>query len=375
VSRLGGRPTAMGVRLALGAGTDDAARPARTGLAGLVVGILGIVGTLTFSASLTRLIDSPPRYGWSGDFAVVDSRPDIDREILADDRIADVTRYQTAPGRVDGRQGAVSLISSEHLRGDAGWWIVDGREPNSDDEATLGLQLADELDAEVGDTVTLELPDGSGSRDVSVVGTGVETPLGNEGFGTGVLVAPSGLERFASTQPFSETMVKAAAPGDVDKLVDEYRSSYELTEQLRPQEVDNLRQLDVLPTILGAFLATVGFAALANAIVLAVRRRGRDLAVLRVVGYTPTQTAAAVLTMALVAGAVALAIGVPLGIAAGRTLWRFVAHGAAVEGDVLVPTGWTLAISAGVLLATGLIAALPARRAATQHPADLLRAE
>jgi putative ABC transport system permease protein len=374
-SRLGGKPAALGVRLALGAGTDDAARPARTGLAGLVVGILGIVAALTFSASLTRLIDTPSRYGWSADFAIVDTRPDIDREVLADERVAEATRYQFAPAQVRGHDGFTTLISFEHLRGDAGWWIVDGREPNSADEATIGLELADELDVDVGDTITLELPNRSGSRDVSIVGTGVETPLGNEGFGTTILVAPAGFERFARTEPFSETLVGAEDPSDTAELIDEYGSRYELTEQLRPREVDNLRQLDQLPTILGGFLAIVGFAALANAIVLAVRRRGRDLAVLRVVGYTPSQTAAAVVIMAVVAGTCALVIGVPLGIAAGRTLWQFVAHGASVEGDVLVPAGWTVAVSAGVLLAAASIAVLPARRAATQHPAALLRAE
>jgi putative ABC transport system permease protein len=109
--------------------------------------------------------------------------------------------------------------------------------------------------------------------------------------------------------------------------------------------------------------------------VLAVRRRGRDLAVLRVIGYTPGQTAAAVLIMALVAGAFALAIGVPVGIAAGRALWQVVAHGASVEGDTLIPVGRTIAVSAGVLVAGGLIAVLPARRAATLHPAELLRTE
>ncbi|MGH8982405.1 MAG: ABC transporter permease [Acidimicrobiia bacterium] len=210
---------------------------------------------------------------------------------------------------------------------------------------------------------------------MSVVGTGVETPLGNEDFGSAVLVTPAGLERFARAQPFAETLVRAAQPGDVDDLVAEYGSRYELTDQLRPREVDNLRQLDRLPAILGGFLAVVGLAALANAIVLAVRRRRHDLAVLRVIGYTSRQTAAAVLTMALVAGAFALAIGVPLGIAAGRILWRVVARGASVEGDALIPVGWTLAIGAGVLVAGVLIAVLPARRAATLRPAELLRAE
>lgn len=374
-SRLGGQPAAMGVRLALGAGTDSAARPARTGLAGLIVGIVGITGALTFSASLTRVVDTPPRYGWSGDFAVVDSRPDIDRELLADPRIVAATRYLEAPGRVDGRADATPLVAARHLRGHAGWWMVEGRGPNSDQEVTVGLRLADDLDVGVGDTITMRQPEGGGRRELTVVGTGVDTPLSNENFGSNLLVTPRALDRIAHAQPFSQTVARAAPGVDTDELVDEYAARYEVTEAAPPREVDNLRELDRLPAVLGGFLAIVGLAALSNAIVLAVRRRGRDLAVLRVMGYTPVQTATAVLTMATVAGAIALAIGVPLGIAAGRALWGVVAQGASVEGDALVPTGWTLAISAGVLVAAVLVALLPARRAATFRLTTLLRAE
>jgi hypothetical protein len=64
-------------------------------------------------------------------------------------------------------------------------------------------------------------------------------------------------------------VVRAASRGDVDGLVEDYESRYELTVQAPPREVDNLRQLDLLPAVLGVFLAVVGFAALANAIVLA----------------------------------------------------------------------------------------------------------
>jgi ABC-type antimicrobial peptide transport system permease subunit len=112
-----------------------------------------------------------------------------------------------------------------------------------------------------------------------------------------------------------------------------------------------------------------------NAIVVAVRRRARDLAVLRVIGYTRRQTAEVVLTMAVAAGAFALTIGMPFGIVAGRALWQSVARGASVEGDALVPVGWIFVIGAGVLVTTVLIALLPTRRAASMRLVTQLRAE
>ena len=92
VARLGGGPAGIGVRFATGTGGGDAGRAARIGLTGLVIGIMGVTAALTFGASLRRVVDTPERYGWTGDFAVVDSRPGIDREILADPRVAAATR-------------------------------------------------------------------------------------------------------------------------------------------------------------------------------------------------------------------------------------------------------------------------------------------
>ena len=216
---------------------------------------------------------------------------------------------------------------------------------------TIGLRLADDLGVGVGDTIAIRVPDRARTRAVTVVGTGVGTPLGNERFGSALLVTEAGLERYAEAQRFVDTVVGARRSEDVPDMVDEYSGSYELTVRALPREVDNLRQLERLPGLLGGFLALIGLAALTNAVVLAVRRRGRDLAVLRVVGYTPGQTTGAVLTMGLVAGAIALVVGVPLGIAAGRILWGVVARGVAVEGDALVPLVGVVAVGAGVMLA------------------------
>jgi putative ABC transport system permease protein len=207
------------------------------------------------------------------------------------------------------------------------------------------------------------------------VGVGVETPVGDSAFGTTMLVNRAGLERFAETEPFAQTLVRAAVGADPDALADDYERGYEITRQAPPREVSNLEELRGLPELLGGFFAMVGLAALADALLVAVRRRARDLAVLRVIGYTPNQIHTAVLVMGLVSAGVALIVGIPVGIIVARPLWQLVAEGASVEGDILVPGLRTVAIAVGVVFTALLVAMLAARRAARLQPGMLLRSE
>ena len=73
--------------------------------------------------------------------------------------------------------------------------------------------------------------------------------------------------------------------------------------------------------------------ALANALVVAVRRRRRDLAVLRSMGFTRRQTAVSVVVMSLAIVAIGVLVGLPVGLAVGATLWRLTASGAFVLSD------------------------------------------
>jgi ABC-type antimicrobial peptide transport system permease subunit len=79
--------------------------------------------------------------------------------------------------------------------------------------------------------------------------------------------------------------------------------------------------------------------------------------------------------MALTIGAVGLALGPVLGLAVGRVVWGEVATGIGTAGDPAVP--WLLLALAVPLvpLGTALVAVLPARRAATLRPAEVLRSE
>jgi len=72
---------------------------------------------------------------------------------------------------------------------------------------------------------------------------------------------------------------------------------------------------------------------------------------------------------------VGIAVGAPIGIAAGKVLWRVFATN---FGVVPVPVVQPLLIAAlltGVLATANMLAAVPALLAARSHPGQLLRAE
>lgn len=57
----------------------------------------------------------------------------------------------------------------------------------------------------------------------------------------------------------------------------------------QPPEVGNLAALGRMPTALTGCLGLIATVALANFLVASTRRRGRDLAVLRVIGLNPAR--------------------------------------------------------------------------------------
>jgi predicted lysophospholipase L1 biosynthesis ABC-type transport system permease subunit len=142
-----------------------------------------------------------------------------------------------------------------------------------------------------------------------------------------------------------------------------------------PAEVTKLRQVDRLPRVLAIVLAVLALLATGHALFVAVRRRGYELAVLRVLGFRPRQVASAVAWQGaamVVAGAV---IGIPLGIVVGRIAWGLTAHTIGVLSVYRLPVAALgLIVPASIVLSV-LLAWLPARRAARLTPATILRSE
>ena len=89
----------------------------------------------------------------------------------------------------------------------------------------------------------------------------------------------------------------------------------------RPAEIVNYKSMGTMPAVLSGGLAAGAVAGLGLTLVASVRRRRRDFALLKTLGFTRRQLAGAVAWQSTVIALVGLIIGVPLGIAGGRWLW------------------------------------------------------
>jgi hypothetical protein len=143
----------------------------------------------------------------------------------------------------------------------------------------------------------------------------------------------------------------------------------------RPAQIVNYRTIGSTPLVLSVGLAAGAVVALGFTLFASVRRRRRDLALLKALGFTPGQLSAAVSWQASVAALVGVIAGVPLGIVAGRLLWDAFANNLNAVPDATVPTISVVLVVAGALLFANLVAALPGRSAARTSTAVLLRTD
>ena len=144
---------------------------------------------------------------------------------------------------------------------------------------------------------------------------------------------------------------------------------------LRPAEIVNYRTMGTTPALLGSALCIGAFAALTLTLLASVRRRRRDLALLKALGFTRRQLAATIAWQSTIAVLIGTAVGVPVGIAAGRSLWNLFATEIHAVPAPSVPVVTVALIVVGSLVLANLVAAVPGRIAAGTKTANLLRAE
>jgi ABC-type lipoprotein release transport system permease subunit len=91
-------------------------------------------------------------------------------------------------------------------------------------------------------------------------------------------------------------------------------------------QIVNYRSMGLTPLLLAVALAAGATVALGPTLVASVRRRRRELAILKAIGFTPGQLEWSVLWQAGIVAVVGVVIGVPLGVALGRWLWTLFAE-------------------------------------------------
>jgi ABC-type lipoprotein release transport system permease subunit len=110
-------------------------------------------------------------------------------------------------------------------------------------------------------------------------------------------------------------------------------------------------------------------------LISSIRRRRRDVALLKTLGFTRPQLAATVAWQSSVAVAIGVVVGAPVGIVFGRWLWDLFAQNIDVVPAPTIPVVSIVLIALGALLLANLVAAVPGVIAARTKTASLLRAE
>jgi predicted lysophospholipase L1 biosynthesis ABC-type transport system permease subunit len=143
----------------------------------------------------------------------------------------------------------------------------------------------------------------------------------------------------------------------------------------RPGTLDNYARVRSTGWILLAVLGLLACGSLAHALVTSIRRRRRDLAILKTLGLQPGRIARATAWQATTTALVAIVFGIPTGVVAGRWLWSAFASQIGVGASATVPMLGLLITAVAAIFAANVVAYLPGRFAATTPPAVVLRSE
>lgn len=147
-----------------------------------------------------------------------------------------------------------------------------------------------------------------------------------------------------------------------------------LAEQ-RPAEIENYRTIGAAPALLAGGLAAGAVGAFAVTLVSSLRRRRREFAILKTLGFSSGQLFGSVAVQATVIAVIGLVIGIPSGIALGRWLWVLFARQIYAVPDPTVPVLWLVIVGAAAIVLVNIVAALPARAAARTPTALVLHTE
>jgi hypothetical protein len=407
-------PGVEGLRLALDPGRGRTAVPVRSVLAGAVLAITVVSATLTFGASLTTLVSHPALYGWNFSYALyaVQGWGSVPAKwagpLLARDRsVAATTGVDFATVQIDGQ--TVPAMAAP-TRPAVGPHILSGQGLEGSHDIVLGPATLAQLHQRVGGLVTMA--SGSFHVRLRITGTATMPAIGgvlsvHPSMSTGALFSTAILPGSAGSGPFGPLLSGPNAilvrlrPGiseaagleslqSIDRQLTTVLNSprvlaasngnsvadtVDLLPAQRPAEIVNYRTMGAMPTILAGGLAAGAVGGLGLTLVASVRRRRRDFALLKTLGFTRGQLAAAVAWQSSAIAVIGLVIGLPVGIAFGRWLWLAFARQLSAVPDPVIPAASIALAALAALLLANIVAALPGRWAARTPAAEVLRAE
>jgi hypothetical protein len=383
----------VGTRFAFEPGRGRSAVPVLPALLGAVAGVLGVLAAFTFSAGVSDAITHPERFGitWQLESFYGEDGQDfgpaapVSRAVAASPL---VTGFLDV--RIGGAQSKGVSVESFEYKPVGGKRVpavlTAGTLPASASEVTLAPTTARKLHAGVGSRV--DLAGGTVPRELTVTGIGFVPAGPHNTDDEGAWLTSAGFDQLfggahyafkfhvalVSLRPGTSVASAAQALSAAAATI-KGGEAFPFTPADPAESLGTLEDLRVLPTALGGFLALLAVGAIGYALSTAVRRRSRELAVLRTLGLTSRQARLVVVTQGTLLAVVGLAVGIPLGLVVGRVIWRVVANLTPLAYQPPLAPWALILIAPAALLAANLLALWPGWRAARLRPGQVLRTE
>ncbi len=404
-----------GLQLAVEPGRGRTAVPVRSVIAGAVLAAAVGTATLTFGASLSTLISHPALYGWNFSYAIyaIDGYGPLPASWTSgplhhDPLVAATSGVYFGTVQIDGQ--TVPAMAAP-VRAAVAPRPLSGGGLDGSNQIVLGPATLAQLHKRIGQSV--EVSEGALIPPVTlkIAGTAALPTIGNPlgihaSMSTGAIlptqVIPEAVQHvygpisgpnaiFVRLRPGVSQAAGLRSLEQVTRQINadarspeaativgnvaQYGNWASLLSVQRPAEIVNYKSMGTMPAILAGGLAAGAAAALSLTLVASVRRRRRDFALLKTLGFTRRQLSGAVAWQASVIVVIGLAVGVPLGVAAGRWLWLLFAHQLSAVPDPTIPAGSIALAALAALILANLVAALPGRQAARTPAGLMLRAE
>jgi len=408
LSRWGSVTGGLGLRMAFEPGRGSTTVPVRSALAGTMVAVGAVAGALVFGASLVTLVGTPRQYGqnWNAELDLgFGSIPgNLGDQILRPDPA--VTGYAggdyglvsvngTLVGAIGLDPPAVASPADSYVT------VLAGQAPAGPGEIALGAKTMAAAHVQIGQDIPVVINHAAVTgppvtRTMRVVGEVILPAFSRGSFtptdlGTGALLTASVLSEPQPQGPcpsgtcYNFFLVRyrpgtdeASAAATLTALATRAGcppgSCLVISDQ-RPGEIRDYASVRDTPMVLGALLVVLAVGTLAHVLQTGVRRRRRDLAVLKTLGLSRGQVLRLVAWQAGAFGGVALLAGLPLGVLAGRQAWAAFAGAAGIVPAPDIPVALILLTLPVTLLVAVLIALWPGWRAARLRPAAVLRTQ
>jgi len=390
-------PAVTGLRMALEPGRGQTSVPVRATLLSVGLAIAALSSTTVFAASVNHLIDSPSLSGFTYDALVISQadsdaqgRPQTLRAVReSSDLIAAYANGNIDNATAGGRE--VFLLGMEPS-GPIRFAPITGRPPTDAlhdgvPEIAVGPTTLKRAHWHIGQMVTFKVDvdqgpaiNAAGDARALVVGTAAmpAIPFRQDEPGDGIVMTLAGYDVLKpdpiSTPPCCFVRFKEGVDPLIARTELEAKGMQVFLRSSRA-DLNALSKVAQLPATMSYILGVTAAIVLAYALLTAISRRRRDLAILKVFGFVRGQVRRTVAWHASVLTFIAAAIGLPVGIALGRYAWGFLADQFGVVPSPAVPLLFLAALIPAAVLLANVIAVVPARAAALTKPALVLRAE